>query len=118
MKKIISIALVMLMVIALSTVTFSALGSPEPTTKYNISIGTEGDGTAAADKKGIVEGLVGFVTDYTWGKPQRRRAIRMYLDETLMPQFRLAMSDNSTTIVNAISETLHQEAQVTITEKK
>ena len=56
MKKIISIALVMLMVFALSTVTFSALGSPEPTTKYNISVGTEGDGTAAADKKGVVEG--------------------------------------------------------------
>lgn len=75
-------------------------------------------GQRIGQKKGIVEGLVGFVTDKTWGKPQRRRAIRMYIDETLMPQFRLAMSDNSTTIVNAISETLHQEAQVTITEKK
>ena len=84
----------------------------------NIETMDQNVGQRMGQKKGIVEGLVGFVTDYTWGKPQRRRAIRMYLDETLMPQFRLAMSDNSTTIVNAISETLHQEAQVTITEKK
>lgn len=68
--------------------------------------------------KGIVEGLVGFVTDKTWGKPQRRRAIRTYIDDTLMPQFKSAMNGNSTFVVNSISEALHQEAQVTVAEKK
>ncbi len=75
-------------------------------------------GQKVGQNKGIVEGLVGFVTDKTWGKPQRRRAIRMYIDDTLMPQFKLAMSDNSTSVVNSISNALHQEALVTIAEKK
>ena len=75
-------------------------------------------GKKMGQNKGFVEGLVGFVTDKTWGKPQRRRAIRMYIDDTLLPQFKIAMNDNSNNVVNTISETLHQEAQVTIAEKK
>ena len=84
----------------------------------NIESMSQNAGQRLGQKKGIVEGMVGFITDKTWGKPQRRRAIRMYLDDTLMPQFKLAMTDNGTTIINVISDTLYQEAQVTITEKK
>lgn len=75
-------------------------------------------GQKMGQKKGIVEGLVGFVTDKAWGKPQRRRAIRMYIDDTLMPQFKIAMNDNGNNVVKTIYETLNQEAQVTIAEKK
>ena len=42
----------------------------------------------------------------------------MYIAETLMPQFKMAMNSNSTSVVNSISEILNQEAQVTIAEKK
>lgn len=53
MKKVISIALVALMIFALATASFSALESPETEGKYSISISTEGDGSAVADKKGV-----------------------------------------------------------------
>lgn len=84
----------------------------------NIESMNQNAGQKIGQKKGIVEGIVGFVTDSTWGKPQRRRAIRMYIAETLMPQFKMAMNSNSTSVVNSISETLNLEAQVTIAEKK
>ncbi len=84
----------------------------------NINTLNNNVGQQMGQSKGLVEGLVGFVTDKTWGKPQRRRAIRMYLDETLVPQFKSAMSANSQQVINYISEALHSEAEVTINEKK
>jgi len=84
----------------------------------NIESMNQNAGQKIGQKKGIIEGVVGFVTDNTWGKPQRRRAIRMYIAETLMPQFKMAMNSNSTSVMNSISEILNQEAQVTIAEKK
>lgn len=75
-------------------------------------------GQKIGQKKGMIDGLVGFVTDKTWGKPQRRRAIRMYIDDTLLPQFKTAMSTNSQQVINHISTALHTEAEVTINEKK
>jgi hypothetical protein len=68
--------------------------------------------------KGLIEGLVGFVTDKTMGKPQRRRAIREYIDGTLTPQFKRAMGENSRMVIDILSKRLHDEALVTIAEKK
>lgn len=53
MRKVISIALVVLMIFALSTASFSALESPKTEGKYSISVNTEGNGSAVADKKGV-----------------------------------------------------------------
>lgn len=75
-------------------------------------------GNQVGAKKGLVEGMVGFVTDKTWGKPQRRRAIREYIDDTLAPQFKVAMSDNSRKVTDDIAKILYDEAQVSLTEKK
>ena len=75
-------------------------------------------GQQMGQKRGIVESMVGFVTDKTWGKPQRRRAISNYVDETLLPQFRTAMDGNLQTVIDNIRESLHLMAQVTIEEKK
>lgn len=75
-------------------------------------------GQQTGQNKGFIEGMVGFVTDKTWGKPQRRRAIHNYLDETLMPQFKNAMNSNCSQVVNKIRELLLNAAQVTIAEKK
>jgi len=68
--------------------------------------------------KGIIEGMVGFVTDKTMGRPQRRRAIREYIDGTLTPQFKRAMGENSRMVIDILSKRLHDEALVTIAEKK
>ena len=75
-------------------------------------------GQQTGQNKGFIESMVGFVTDKTWGKPQRRRAINIYLDETLMPQFKNAMHSNCVQVINKIRELLLNAAQVTIAEKK
>ena len=75
-------------------------------------------GQQVGANKGIIEGMVGFVTDKTMGKPQRRRAIREYIDGTLTPQFKRAMGENSRMVIDILSKKLHDEALVTIAEKK
>ena len=75
-------------------------------------------GNQVGAKKGLIEGMVGFVTDKTWGKPQRRRAIREYIDGTLAPQFKVAMSKNSWKVTDDIAKLLYEEAQVSLAEKK
>ena len=75
-------------------------------------------GQQVGANKGIIEGMVGFVTDKTMGKPQRRRAIREYIDGTLTPQFKRAMGENSRMVIDILSKKLHDEALVTISEKK
>ncbi len=67
--------------------------------------------------KGIVESMVGFVTDKTWGKPQRRRAIHLYLDETLLPEFRREMERIGSEILSMIQTALHNEASESFTRK-
>ena len=60
--------------------------------------------------KGMVESLVGFVTENMCSKPQRRRAIINYIDGTLAPQFKSELSQISNALTQAISDMLHQEA--------
>lgn len=67
--------------------------------------------------KGIVESLVGFVSDKTMGKPQRRRAIHNYMDETLSPQFKQEMQRLSKQLSNSIRNALQQEAKTMIEQK-
>ena len=75
-------------------------------------------GQQTGQKKGFIEGMVGFVTDKTWGKPQRRRAIHNYIDESLMPEFRQAMTRNCGQVVAAVRSLLQSAAEVTVAEKK
>lgn len=84
----------------------------------NINQINQAVGQQTGQSKGFIEGMVGFVTDKAWGKPQRRRAIHNYLDETLMPQFKIAMDSNCLQVVSKIRELLLNAAQVTIAEKK
>ena len=75
-------------------------------------------GQQVGANKGLIEGMVSLVTDKTMGKPQRRRAIREYIDGTLTPQFKSAMGENSRMVIDNLSKKLHDEALVTIAEKK
>jgi GTPase SAR1 family protein len=84
----------------------------------NIERLNETAGQQMGQKKGMVESMVGFVTDKTWGKPQRRRAISIYVDQTLMPQFRLAMDSNRQMVLNSLSDSLRIMAQLSIEEKR
>lgn len=68
--------------------------------------------------KGIVESIVGFVTDKTWGKPQRKRAIRNYMDNSLLPDFKREISAVGNQLINNIRMSLQEEASETIDAKR
>ena len=72
--------------------------------KYSQQIGS---------KKGLVASMVGFITERTMAKPQRRRAIREYLDSILIPEFKNKLNNLSQQIIGEIQNTLKQEAAVT-----
>ena len=80
----------------------------EHLTKINDSDHKFGEQMGAS--KGMVESLVGFVTENMCSKPQRRRAIINYIDGTLAPQFKSELSQISNALTQAISDILHQEA--------
>ena len=56
MKKVISIALVALMIFAVATASFYAAESPKPEGKYKITVSTEGSGTATSSTISVAEG--------------------------------------------------------------
>ena len=68
--------------------------------------------------KGIVESMVGFVTDKTMGKPQRKKAIRDYMDGTLAPNFKSEMRRINNLVISSVDAMLRQEAAATIAQKK
>lgn len=68
--------------------------------------------------KGIVESLVGLATDKLAGKPQRRRAISNYMNDTLIPTFKREINNVSNQIVGMVDEALHKSASDIIDEKK
>lgn len=81
--------------------------------KVNENLGAVNDFDASAGQrmgqnKGIVESLVGFVTERTMGKPQRRRAIHEYIDSSLAPSFseelRRITSEVNRSITGALNE--------------
>lgn len=79
-------------------------------TEQQFTSGTNGNG------RGIVTSMVGFVTDKTMGKPQRRRAIHEYMDGTLMPQFQTEIERMTDGIVDKVRQTLNEGAESAIKE--
>ena len=74
-------------------------------------------GQQMGSDKGLIESMVGFVTDKMMSKPQRTRAIRNYIGESLSPEFKNGLSEISQYIVNSIRTTLHNEAAQMIGQK-
>lgn len=70
-----------------------------------------------ADKKGIVDSMVGFATEKLLSKPQRVRAVRNYVDGTLAPEFKAHLGNLSQTVVNQIRTNLQNEASEMIAKK-
>ena len=69
-------------------------------------------------KGGIIKSVVGLVTDYTMGKPQRRKAIHEYIDCTLMPAFKESLERNRKMLLDNIQQNLLDDATSTLTEVK
>lgn len=71
-------------------------------------------GQRTGASKGIVESLVGLATDKFLGKPQRRRAIHQYIDDTLKPCFNQGIKIVNQQVVTMISRSLNNEASESV----
>lgn len=62
-------------------------------------------------QRGMLETSVGWVTDKLVGKPQRKKAIHLYVDETLKPEYKTHIGYVTNNLTQTISTMLQQEAQ-------
>ena len=76
------------------------------------------NGNTPSQSKGMVESLVGLATEKLMGLPQRRRAVNNYMDDTLVPQFKMEMTSIKERVVGGFKNILESEAQELITEKQ
>lgn len=67
--------------------------------------------TTNQPKSGIIESVVGLITDSSMGKPQRRRSIRNYLDSSLIPTFNNELTRNRENLIRQIKTGLNEEAK-------
>ena len=65
---------------------------------------------------GLLEGVIGMVTDSTLGKPQRRRAIHNYIDGELAPQYRSAISSEVDRIKESVKSAILNDYSKSIAE--
>lgn len=74
-------------------------------------------GQQMGSNKGMIDSMVGFVTDKMMSKPQRVRAIRNYIDSSLLPEFKSGLQSVSQSLINSIRCNLHDEASALISQK-
>lgn len=79
---------------------------------YNQQIGQQ-----MGSNKGLIDSMIGFVTERIWSKPQRSRAIRNYIESSLAPEFKMQLNNISKNLINSIRNTLQNEASVLIGQK-
>lgn len=79
---------------------------------YNQQIGQQ-----MGSNKGLIDSMIGFVTERIWSKPQRSRAIRNYIESSLAPEFKMQLNNISKNLINSIHNTLQNEASVLIGQK-
>lgn len=60
--------------------------------------------------KGLIDSMVGFVTDKLLSKPQRVRAVHNYIDSSLSPDFKNRLKEISQELVNIVRVSLNEEA--------
>ena len=84
--------------------------------KYEMIENTEEKIQQKVTSKGLVSSMVGFFTDKAMGKPQRRRAIHNYMDDTLMPQFNSQLKHMTSVVVDSVRQSVMQGAESAMTE--
>lgn len=75
-------------------------------------------GMQVGTDKGLIDSLVGMVTDKFMSKPQRNHAIRNYVDLSLSPDFKNTLNEISEKIISDVRENLFSEASQIIEQKK
>lgn len=66
--------------------------------------------------KGMIDSLAGFIAEKTMSKPQRSRAIRLYIDDRLMPEFKSQLQQAEISVVETVKEALNESAKAAIDE--
>ena len=64
----------------------------------------------AHTEQGALESLVGIITDRSFGKPQRRRAIHQYVDFTLSPSYKQGLQSITALVIKSFSDTIQNSA--------
>ena len=86
--------------------------------KYNTFVDKNQQlGQQSGSDKGMIDSMVGFITDKLMSKPQRVRLIRNYIDSSLSPEFMQGLQNMSQSLVsnikinleNGVSEVLQQK---------
>lgn len=82
----------------------------------NANNSTQPSAKAPGQSKGIVESLVGFVTERTMAKPQRKRAINQYINSTLAPSFSASIQQITRNLSDQVMKTLTDGAEAQISQ--
>lgn len=69
------------------------------------------------NNNGIINNLISSVTDKTISKPKRNKAIRDFINDSLVPEFKYSLNIISKTITNSIHSKLNEEASALINQK-
>lgn len=86
--------------------------------KYNSFVESNQQmGQQVNSDKGMIDSLVGLVTDKLMAKPQRVRAIRNYVDGSLAPEFKAGLNSITQGLISSIRRNLHNDASVLIGQK-
>ena len=86
--------------------------------KYNsIQESNQQMGRQVGSDKGMIDSMVGLVTDKIMSKPQRVRAIRNYIESSLSPEFKSGLQIISQSLINSIRCNLQDEASALISQK-
>ena len=64
--------------------------------------------------KGMLDSLAGFISEKTMSKPQRARAIRVYIDDSLSPEFKNQLNQAENQILSTVKSVLQDGARETI----
>lgn len=67
--------------------------------------------------KGLIDSMVGLVTDKMMSKPQRIRAVRIYINDSLVPEFKSRLQDISCRLTESIRSWLQNGVTELIEQK-
>lgn len=68
--------------------------------------------------KGLLDTMIGKITDSLMGKPQRVRAVSEYIDLTLSPNFKTGVESSSSYIIDSVKNSLVTEMSGVLNQKK
>lgn len=61
--------------------------------------------------RGVIETSVGWITDGVLGKPQRKKAVREYVEGYLIPEFSNHLESRKSDIIRSVSDLLREEVR-------